>query len=232
MIPAHLHGALSPLLVRAGEWPDARALSAVPAWTPLDAKDEAERRARARPVPPERELALERLLASVAQLVHPELRAGPLARHLFWTAGDQALYYRLRPGPARDDDDERAGGDASSGSGRALPERPLVGWASFAPTAGERAQAFCLYAHRRGTRAPADPTTLLAQLRDLLTPALGDELAAATPHPAPAVRGPGDHAAIFRLDPAGYGLAYSYVYAYTNGERVVAAVQPLVHRTL
>lgn len=235
MIPAHLHADLSPLLVRAGEWPDARALTPVPPWVPPDAQDEAERRARARPVPPDLQPALDRLLATVEQLVHPDLRAGPLSRRLYWTA-DRALYHRLRS--ARERDDERATGrlEREGAGARAtarLAERPMTGWASYAPTAGQRVEAFCLYGHRRRLDAPADAAAaLLGLLRELLAPELADELAATRPHPAPAVQGPADHAAIFRLDPAGFGAAYSYVYAYTNGERVVAAVQPLVHLAL
>jgi hypothetical protein len=243
MIPTHLHADLSPLLVRAGEWPDARALSPVPPWVPPDAKDEVERRAGARPVPPDLQPELDRLLATVEQLVHPDLCAGPLARRLYWTA-DRALYHRLRS--ARDRDDERASGrlageratgrlaaEGASASGRLPATRPTTGWASFAPTAGQKVQAFCLYGHRRRLDAATDaPAALLELLRELLAPALMDELATIRPHPAPAVQGPADHAAIFRLSPAGFGLAYSYLYAYTNGERVVAAVQPLVHHTL
>ncbi|MCO5171054.1 MAG: hypothetical protein M9894_32420 [Planctomycetes bacterium] len=229
MIPAHLHGDLSPLLVRAGAWPDARALSVVPPWTPPDAATEAERLARRRPVPPDLELELEGLLAAVAQLVRPELRAGARSQPLYWTA-ERALYHRLRP-PRPEADEDRAD-EASSASGRALPPGWPTGWASWAPTAGGAVRAFCLYGHWRDAPPGADAATLLARLGQLVAPALAEELAALRPHPAPAVRGPDDHAAIFRLDPAGFGVAYSYLYAYTNGVRVVAAIQPLVHRPL
>lgn len=236
MIPAHLHADLSPLLVRAGEWPDARALSVVPPWLPPAAPsapaDETGRLAAARPVPPELELDLDALLASVGQLVRPDLRSGPLARHLYWTA-DRALYFRLRaPGAGTSVHTATSDAGGSSDTRHALPGAGrLGGWASFAPTAGG-VQAFCLYGHRRrGREEPASDAraVLLPLVRELVTPGLADELAGIRPHPAPAVSGPGDHAAIFRLDPAGYGVAYSYVYAYTNGERVVAAVQPLIH---
>lgn len=222
-IPAHLHADLSPLLVRAAEWPDARALGVVPPYLPTGEMDELARLALRRPVPPELELELEALLAAVELLVHPAFRSGPLERHLYWTAS-RDLYFRLRS-PL---DLTREDG-APATTARLGKAAPLSGWASFAPTAGG-VRAFCLYGRQGEPRGPAGPDTLLLLLTDLLAPDLAGELASITPRAAPA-SGPSDHAGIFRLDPAGYGVAYSYVYAYTNGQRVVAAIQPLVHRT-
>jgi hypothetical protein len=219
-IPAHLHADLSPLLVRAAEWPDARALSVVPPYLPPGETDVRLRR----PVPPELELELEALLSAVEHLVHPALRSGGLERHLYWTATHE-LYFRLRLPQDLTREDGAPGATVRLGKAA-----PLSGWASFAPTAGG-VRAFCLYARQGEARGPAGPDTLLLFLSDLLTPDLAGELAAITPRAAPA-SGPTDHAAIYRLDPSGYGVAYGYVYGYTNGQRVVAAIQPLVHSTL
>jgi len=221
-IPAHLHADLSPLLVRAAEWPDARALSVVPPYLPPGDMDETARLALRRPVPPELELELESLLGAVEQLVHPSFRSGPLERHLYWTA-NRALYFRLRSAQDLTRED-----GAPATTARLTKSAPLSGWASFDPTAGG-ARAFCLYARQGEPRGPAGPDTLLLFLTDLLTPDLAGELASITPRAAPA-SGPSDHAAIYRLDPAGFGVAYSYVYGYTNGQRIVAAIQQLVHR--
>lgn len=222
-IPAHLHADLSPLLVRAAEWPDARALSVVPPWLPPGDMDEAARLALRRPVPPELELELESLRSTVQQLIHPAFQSGPLERSLYWTASRE-LYFRLRL--PQDLTREDAAPGATVRLGKAAP---LSGWASFAPTKGG-VRAFCVYAKQGEPRGPVGAETLLLFLTDLLNPELAGELASIAPRAAPA-SGPSDHAAIYRLDPAGYGVAYGYVYGYTNGQRVVAAVQPLVHGT-
>lgn len=203
VIPSRLHAGLSPLLVRAGEWPEAGAFAELPPppaeGGDLDAQPD-----------PDALAALEDALG----LLHPALRGGPLRRQLRRTQ-DGALYYRLRarrPDPGED-----------------LPQRAWSGWASWAPCAPVR--AFAASARVAARRGPADADALAALADELLAPELAAELRARPARAAPSAQGPEHYAATWWLDPARYGTAWALCYAYTDGRRLLVALQPLLHES-
>lgn len=215
LIPRQLRPDLSPLLVAAGEWPMVSRLT-----RPLDERRaalEAERPklvadpARAR-----------QLLESARDLLHPALLDEPEDDRLHWTpAPERDLYLRLRRQPRPDPKlDPYAAWSAWSG------------WASWAP-AKLGPPALCVHAWLSKRLGPAD-ASLGPMLERVLRPALAGELKApaTTRTPSPAVNGPDHHVEMFILSEQGFGVAYPYVYAYTDGERLVLALQPVAHAPL
>jgi hypothetical protein len=199
-IPASLHADLSPLLVQAGEWPDARDLRL--AQPPA--------RATSR-MPPRVDRARKGALLDVASLAHPWLRGATAAR--LYATQDGALYYKLAPPKPKEGED---------------PVHPdWLGWLSWEPCA-DPVRALAFYGRLKDARGEASAALLTELLGELLCEQVHTELKAASPVVAPAVQGPEHAAAIYRLDPAGLGAASGYLYAYTNGARVVGCLQPLV----
>jgi hypothetical protein len=216
LIPRQHRPDLSPLLVAAGEWPVVSRLT-----RPSDERRAAPvaEKEKLRPAPSR----ARQLLEAARDLLHPALLDEADEDRLHWTpAPERDLYLRLRHVPRPDPTlDPHAAWSAWSG------------WASWAPSKDVR-PAFCVHAWVAKRLGPAD-ASLSPMLEQVLKPALADELLRGprtTRAPSPAVHGPDHHAALFILSEAGFGVAYPYVYAYTDGERLVLAVQPLAHAPL
>lgn len=199
---------MSPLLFRAGNWPEDSELT-----RPKDAREQAED-PRSIVVDP----SASQLLESSVRLLHSALRNQDLDERLFWNH-KKDLFYQLRYQPPEtppEDGDPYALWEAWSG------------WASWSLIKGSlNAFAFGLkYAKRRDV---ADADGYFDILGEVLTNDFRDDLLAdKTKTEFLPCSGSGIWAAIRTLD-GGYGTMYPYFYSFTDGQVFVGCLQTIAH---